>query len=147
MNVIHESDQRQQYAALPWRSGEYLEILLISSRETRRWVIPKGWPMGKQAPHDAAAREAFEEAGVRGEIASSPIGTYCYDKLMPDGTLLACRVDVFPLRVKQRMKDWPEKHQRTLRWFTAGEAAAAVKEAGLADLIRLFADTGSYKKK
>ncbi len=131
---------RQQYAALPWREGKAgLEILLITSRETRRWVIPKGWPMITLAAHDAAAQEAWEEAGVRGEIVATPIGAFRYHKRMKSGPPQRCRVDVYPLAVGVEEKDWPEKRQRQRRWVSAPEASRMVEEPGLRVLIDSFA--------
>lgn len=128
-----------QVAALPYRRKGDLEILLITSRETRRWVIPKGWPMEDRSPARAAEREAFEEAGLKGEIKSKPLGAYSYVKQKADGEAVDCRVAVFPMQVRGQAKDWPEKGQRELRWFRAAEAAEAVDEPELRDLIRRFA--------
>jgi len=131
---------RQQYAALPWRRSKGgIEILLITSRETRRWVIPKGWPMITLAAHDAAAQEAWEEAGVRGAVESVPVGTFRYHKRMKSGPPQRCRVDVFPLAVASEEKTWPEKRQRQRRWVPALEAARMVEEPGLRLLIERFA--------
>lgn len=131
---------RQQYAALPWREGkDGLEILLITSRETRRWVIPKGWPMITLAAHDAAAQEAWEEAGVRGEVQAIPIGAFRYHKRMKSGPPQRCRVDVYPLAVTAEEKAWPEKRQRQRRWVPAPEAARMVEEPGLRLIIDRFA--------
>ena len=126
-----------QYAALPWRDGEGgREILLITSRETRRWVIPKGWPMKRRTPPEAAAREAFEEAGVRGEVSADPAGAYTYLKSFKQVLVFRCEVQVFPLEVTAELDDWPERADRTRRWFPAEEAAAAVQEPELQALIR-----------
>lgn len=131
---------RQQYAALPWcETKAGVEILLITSRETRRWVIPKGWPMITLAAHDAAAQEAWEEAGVRGEIGDTPLGAFRYRKRMKSGPPQRCRVDVYPLAVTVEAKDWPEKRQRQRRWVPALEAARMVEEPGLRLLIESFA--------
>jgi len=134
---------RQQYAALPYRIGEGVEILLITSRETGRWVIPKGWPMKGKAPWEAAAREAFEEAGVIGEIHQTPVGSYPYVKFLKSGLGRPCKVKVFPMRVTQQQEDWPEKHQRTAQWFAWAEAAGAVQELRLGRIIRKFGKRAS----
>jgi len=128
-----------QYAALPYRVADGFEILLITSRNTGRWVLPKGWPMRGKKPHAAAAREALEEAGVRGKIAKRAIGRYTYGKHLSDGALLTCTVEVYPLAVARRLKRWPEQGQRTLSWFRPSEAAALVDEADLSALIEAFA--------
>ena len=130
-----------QYAALPYRLGDVVEILLVTSRETRRWVIPKGWPMKGLKPHAAAAREAREEAGVMGKVGKTAIGRYTYVKLLKNGAPLDCSVEVYPLEVTGHLVKWREKGQRTLHWFTIGEAAEAVSEPELQDLIETFGRT------
>ena len=130
-----------QYAALPYRMGETLEILLITSRETGRWVIPKGWPMKGRKPHAVAAREAVEEAGVRGKIGKTALGAYPYAKRLANGAALSCTVEVYPLAVGRQMKQWPEQAQRTLGWFSPMDAANVVDEPQLAGLIQAFAET------
>jgi 8-oxo-dGTP pyrophosphatase MutT (NUDIX family) len=134
---------RQQFAALPYRVGEGVEILLITSRETGRWVIPKGWPMKGKTPSEAAAREAFEEAGVIGEIVQAPFGSYPYVKYLKSGLGRPCKVKVFPLRVTRQQEDWPEKHQRTAQWFGWADAAGAVQELRLGRIIRKFGKRAS----
>lgn len=130
-----------QYAALPYRLGDEVEILLVTSRETRRWVIPKGWPMKGLKPHATAAREAREEAGVIGKVGKAAIGRYGYVKLLKNGAPLDCTVEVFPLEVTSHRVKWLEKGQRTLHWFTVEEAAEAVHEPELQDLIEAFGRT------
>ena len=128
---------RRQYAALPYRKGpDGVEVMLVTSRETRRWIIPKGWPLKRRKPHAAAEREAYEEAGVVGEIAKQAIGSYSYDKRLKVGAAVTCQVDVFPLEVRKQLKKWPEQAQRDGRWFKPDEAARAVQEPELGDLIR-----------
>ncbi len=127
-----------QFAALPYCLSleRRIEILLITSRRTRRWIIPKGWPIEGLTPPECAAREALEEAGVSGEIFAEAIGSYHYFKQMKGGETVRCRVDVFPLRVTRRRQNWAEKDERTLRWCSVNEAAALVTEPELPDLIR-----------
>ncbi len=126
-----------QYAALPWReAGRGREVLLVTSRDTGRWVIPKGWPMKKKAPPDAAAREAFEEAGVRGQIGKRPIGTFEYPKRLKSQATVTCKVEVFPLNVREEAETWPERGEREGRWFSPDEAAGVVAEAELREIIR-----------
>ena len=126
----------RQVGALPWRTTSSLEILLITSRETGRWVIPKGWPMTGKSAAAAAAQEAMEEAGVKGETAELPLGAYSYVKFLKTGEGQPCKVRVFPPKVTDQLDDWPEKGQRMAKWFLGDEAAAAVIEPGLARLIR-----------
>ena len=129
---------RLQFAALPYRFDDDLEILLVTSRDTGRWVIPKGWPMKGRKPHQAAAQEALEEAGVEGVITEEPIGGYQYKKRLGNGAELQCTVDVYSLEVERQRKRWPEQHQRTAHWFTPEEAAEAVHEPDLQELILSF---------
>lgn len=132
--------KRRQVAALPWRGeGEALRILLVSSRETRRWVIPKGWPMKDKTDFAAAAQEAYEEAGLDGVISEQAIGEYEYLKKLKSGAARLVKVDVFPMQVTGEHATWPEKGQRTLDWMTPVEAALAVQEPDLRDLIARFA--------
>lgn len=128
-----------QYAALCYRtSRRAIEVLLITSRDTGRWVIPKGWPMAGLPPEEAAAREAFEEAGVKGKITGDALGTYGYLKRLPDDETLPCRVQVFPLRVSRMSNDFPEKGQRRLKWFKPAAAAKKVQEAELQAILSGF---------
>jgi 8-oxo-dGTP pyrophosphatase MutT (NUDIX family) len=128
---------RIQYATLPFRrsADAEVEVMLVTSRDTGRWVIPKGWPIGRKAPHASAAREALEEAGVVGAVGKDPIGTYSYEKRMSKGLIVVCEVSVFPLEVKRQKKDWPEKEERKCCWFSPSEAAKAVQEPDLGDII------------
>jgi 8-oxo-dGTP pyrophosphatase MutT (NUDIX family) len=115
--------------------------MLVTSRETRRWVLPKGWPMKGKKPHRAAEREAYEEAGLVGQISKDPIGAYSYEKRLRTGSSVPCEVAVFPLKVEAQREQWPEKKQRQTRWFTLTEAAEAVEEDGLRQLLCGFAQT------
>ncbi|AWN42635.1 NUDIX hydrolase [Methylobacterium durans] len=131
---------RRQVAALPYRfdmQGE-LEVLLITSRETRRWVLPKGWPMPGRKPHRAAEREAYEEAGLKGRISKAVFGTYEYDKRLDNGMVVSCEVSVFPLHVTGQRSRWPEWGQRELCWCTPHEAADLVQEGDLKLLLHAF---------
>lgn len=133
-----ESENRQ-VAALPYRIGEEgVQILMITSRETRRWVIPKGGRMRGKTDPQAAAIEAMEEAGVQGRIGETAIGAFRYAKRLKSGDSRACVVAVYPLRVLVQLGAWPEAHQRERRWMTQDEAAAAVDEPDLARLISAF---------
>jgi 8-oxo-dGTP pyrophosphatase MutT (NUDIX family) len=130
---------RHQVAALPFRVTEAgLEVLLITSRRTRRWIVPKGWPEAGVSPAADAAREAMEEAGVVGDVAETPVGAFHYlkERKHRDGT--SCRVDLFPLKVTRQLKTWPEKASRDARWFSFAEAAALVVEPELKRLILKF---------
>jgi 8-oxo-dGTP pyrophosphatase MutT (NUDIX family) len=126
-----------QVAALPLTVGEdgVTRVLLLTSRETKRWVIPKGRPMKGRKPYEAAAQEALEEAGVTGQAKKKPIGTYTYFKRR-EAHFDVCRVDVYLLMVAKQLKTWREKGQREFQWFTLGEAAELVQEPGLVALLR-----------
>ncbi len=127
---------RPQIAALCWRKKRgQVEVLLITSRDTGRWVIPKGWPMDGRTAPEAAAIEAWEEAGVRGAIAQTEFGRFHYDKLHPSKPTLHCEVAVFPLRVARLEPKFPEQKERRRKWFSASKAAKAVHEPELAELI------------
>jgi len=134
-----------QFAALPWRIGEggIREIMLLTSRETRRWVIPKGWPMKGKKPQQVASREAYEEAGLIGHImGKQPLGSFHYEKRLNHKSIL-CEVMVFPFRVEHQLDEWPEKGQREAKWFDAREAASLVDEGGLAEIINDFAGSAN----
>jgi 8-oxo-dGTP pyrophosphatase MutT (NUDIX family) len=94
--------------------------------------------MKGRAAHEAAGREAFEEAGLKGEVGHRPIGFYSYDKKLRSGNVVPCRVEVFPMQVREERRTWPEAAQRERAWFSPEEAAELVWEPELADLIRRF---------
>lgn len=127
-----------QFAALPFRivSGA-VEILIITSRETQRWIIPKGWPIRGLRPRDVAAREALEEAGLVGTIVGKrAIGSYHYRKRLPGNQETLCRVKVFLLRVDHQLDSWREEEQRECRWVTPRKAVQLVDDGELAEIIR-----------
>ncbi len=118
--------------------------MLITSRETRRWVVPKGNAIRGLSAHEAAAVEAWEEAGLRGAVCPTPLGSYRYGKRRRLGGVRERGVLLFPLLVLAQAEDWPERHQRVTRWFDLGQAAAAVNEPGLKLLITGFRAPPSY---
>lgn len=136
-----------QYGVIPVRrtADGGLEVMLITSRETRRWVVPRGNPIPGKTPAESAAQEAYEEAGIIGPVELEAIGNYSYDKRRRLGVLVPAVVHLFRMSVAEEHEDWPEKGQRERRWFAAGEAAAAVHEADLAKLIRRTAEDLSQK--
>jgi len=121
--------RRLQYAALPYRRsiGQRAEFMLVTSRETRRWIIPKGWPKKGKSPRRSAAREAFEEAGVLGTVGRRPVGSFSYEKRLKNGGSVECKVRVFPLEVKRQ--------ERRVKWLSASKAAARVKDPVLSKII------------
>ena len=130
-----------QYAALPWRKAHgVLEILLITTLTTARWIVPKGWPIDGLSPAGSAAQEALEEAGIAGAIDAHPIGAYSYRKLRKSGETVTCKVDVFPLEVKTQKRSWAEKGTRQFNWLPVEDAMTRVQEAGLRRILLKFAN-------
>jgi 8-oxo-dGTP pyrophosphatase MutT (NUDIX family) len=129
--------RRVQYGALPYRlsAGSRPLFMLVTSRETRRWIIPKGWPKKGKSPHHSAAREAFEEAGVVGAVARRSVGSFSYEKRLRNGGAVVCKVRVFPLEVRRQNKQWPEKRERVVKWLSASQAAEKIKEPKLSAII------------
>lgn len=135
--AVKKPVKRKQYAALPWRyTGAGREVLLISSRDTGRWVIPKGWPIKGLSPAETAAREAYEEAGLGGMVSKKPIGAFEYGKRLDNGVVQPTTVEVFSFEQLVQHPDWPEQGQRKLQWFSVPEAAEAVQEPELKRIIR-----------
>ena len=134
-----EPDVRTQIGALCYRMSKGKpEILLITSRDTGRWVIPKGWPIGGKSPWGSAEQEAWEEAGVTGRIRDNCLGTFGYVKYVEKGQSFPCQVVVYPLRVKKLSNVFPEAHERKRKWFTPKKAAARVDEPELKTILRGF---------
>lgn len=129
-----------QVAALPWRRRKNgsIEILLVTSRDTGRWILPKGWPEDEETLAESALREAREEAGISGRIDSESIGAYFYHKRLATGMATRCEVRVFPVAVTKLYRNWPEKGERARKWVLAEEAARMVNELDLGELITGF---------
>lgn len=139
------AELRRQSAALPLvGQGMALRVVLVTSRETKRWVLPKGWIEPEEAAHRSAAREAFEEAGLLGEAETEPLGSYAYPKRRSDGSTVTTEVLVFRFRVARQLHDWPEREERERRLFTPAAAAALVAEPGLAALLRSLSPRQSH---
>jgi uncharacterized protein len=130
----------QQVGALPYRirSDGNVEVLLITSRGTGRWIIPKGHPIRGLKAHQAAAREAFEEAGINGKTSKKPIGTFHYSKQRADRTGADTEVTVFALLVTEQLQDWPERCQRQRRWLNPIAASHLAEDTGLKRLLQIF---------
>ena len=130
----------RQIAALPVRRGTQgsLLVLLVTSRESGRWVIPKGWPWPDREEWASAAEEAREEAGILGKADQKSIGSFRYHKRQPIGTLLV-DVTVYRFEVTEQLATWPECEERQRSWFSLTEAAAVVAEPELQELIRRLA--------
>ena len=130
----------RQYGALVYNlvgDGE-LRLLLITSKRTKRWIIPRGNPIRGLSPPKSAAQEAYEQAGVTGRVGNEEIGSYRYRKRQFFGWHVEAEVHVFPLRFTNQSDSWPEQDGRETRWFAQEEAAHAVQELGLKRLIRSF---------
>ena len=130
----------RQYGVLAYDVAEDGEprFLLITSRNTKRWIIPRGNPIPGLSPAQSAAQEAYEEAGLTGLVSPNEIGAYRYTKRRGNGSSTLANVHVFALRTTVQSGRWPERHQRDWKWFTRDEAAAAVEEPGLKELITAF---------
>ncbi len=126
----------QQVAALPVRRGPdgTLRVLLVTTLQTHRWIIPKGWPWPGEHDHTSAAEEAREEAGVLGEARPGSIGSFTYEKRRASGPV-PVRVEVYLLDVQEELDTWPECERRQRAWFTPTEAAQAVEEPELRQLL------------
>lgn len=126
------------YRTIGRGAGASLEILLVTSRQTQRWIIPKGNIDFLMAPHAAAAQEALEEAGVIGEIGREPLGAFRYCKVSRPGPPVMAEVTVFPLTVVSLLDEWLEREWRDRKWFSQPAAVEAVSEPELRDIIRSF---------
>lgn len=127
----------RQAAALPVKySGSNIRVLLVTSRQDGRWILPKGKIEDGETPAEGAAREAFEEAGVKGRVDETPLGTYRYLKQLSGTRTVGSRVEVFPMLVRKALRRWPEIKQRKRRWVTLESAAEKVGDRGLATLLR-----------
>ncbi|MCF6445055.1 NUDIX hydrolase [Nereida sp. MMG025] len=137
--VKHKTDVRTQFAALPFRvSHDKLQVLLITSRRTKRWIVPKGWPMEGVSPMDAAATEAFEEAGVEGKAYPQCVGLFSYQKDRGDLEDLPCVAMVYPIKVTRLLSDYPEKNERRRKWFSIKKAVTKVHEPELRAILKAF---------
>ena len=134
-----KTDLRTHFAALCYRVvKDKPEFLMVTSRGTGRWIIPKGWPADGKTPTESALKEAWEEAGVKGRVTGPCLGLFSYLKRLPEGDGLPCVAMVYPVRVKALADDYPEKKQRKRRWMSAKKAAARVEDPELAQIIRVF---------
>lgn len=131
--------ERRQVAALPWRRTEAgIEIMLVTSRETRRWVTPKGGRMPGRTDAEAAAIEALEEAGIEGVTGREPLGAFRYLKVLKRGEPRCCVVAVYALEVRVEHDDWKERAERERVWVSRDEAVRRVDEPELKALIAAF---------
>jgi 8-oxo-dGTP pyrophosphatase MutT (NUDIX family) len=137
-----KSESRTQFGALCFRRTKAnkagVEVLLVSSRDSGRWIIPKGWPMDRETPASAAAMEAWEEAGVRGRVHDTCIGHYSYHKWIDEELSLPVIVAVFPIEVLRMDDDFPEAAERKRKWLSPKKAARRVDEPELSPLLSAF---------
>lgn len=129
-----------QVAALCYRLRRHgkLQMLLVTSRDTGRWILPKGWPIPGLSHAESALREAWEEAGVRPADLGRLVGRYHYDKRLVDGSLLPCVVLIHAIEVRKTENRYPERGQRRRKWLSPGQAALRVDEPDLAQFLRDF---------
>lgn len=140
-----KSAVRTQFGALCYRiRNDEIQVLLVTSRRRKRWIIPKGWPMDGATPSEAAMREAWEEAGVKGSIKGGMIGIYSYRKDY-SGKRLACLVVVFAVKVKSTKKNYPEAGQRRRKWVSVKKAAKMLDDVEMRYLVKSF-DPRSNKR-
>lgn len=139
---LRKAGEAAQTAAFPirWDADGRLRILMVTSRDTGRWVMPKGWLMNGRLDWHAAEIEALEEAGAIGQIADEVLGHYTYDKRLSGGKKVRCRVSVYPMLVESLKKDWKERRERKRHWFSPKKAAKLVNEPELAELILSLKD-------
>ena len=129
-------------------SSSLHEILLVTTRQTRRWIIPKGWPIKGLRPPRSAAREAFEEAGVRGKVGTKSLGFFTYEKFLDgNGVRVACEVKVFPLLVTRQSEFWPELEQRMVQWVAPTDALSLIEQPALKALVASFAKRKSVARR
>lgn len=135
--VMMRGEAFEQFGAICYRTGSdaRAEILLVTTRETRRWTIPKGWPIKGLEPHEVAEREAWEEAGVKGRAKKKPLGHYTYLKTLDDGNKAPAVVAVHLLAVEKVYDEFPECSERSLEWMSPVEAATRVDEPELKGLL------------
>ncbi len=139
--LVATAPARTQCGAVCWRMHRgHIEVLLITSRDTGRWVIPKGWPIDGLDLAASAEREAWEEAGVRGHLLADPIGLYGYDKALGPTASVPCAVSVYALRVAELAPKFPERKQRRRKWFSAAKASRKVAEPDLRALFQSLAE-------
>ncbi len=132
-----------QTAALCWRSGpKGPEVLLVKTLRRGHWIIPKGWPMKNKSLAEAAAIEAWEEAGVKGRVAREPFGQFTYTKIKKSGLPVQCTPQVYLLEVTQMQDAYPEAGQRRRQWFSVSEAAEAVHNRDLKALLATLSQSG-----
>lgn len=139
ITLLSDTTTRTQYGAICWRMHKSgIQVLLVTSRDTGRWIIPKGWPTAGATDAGSAEREAWEEAGVLGKMLPLCLGVYAYDKVVVPGRSIPCVVAVYPLRVTELKKRFPERKQRRRKWFSLEDATRKVAEPELRQILAEF---------
>jgi 8-oxo-dGTP pyrophosphatase MutT (NUDIX family) len=139
VRCTHKSEVRSQFSALCYRViNNKTQVLMITTRRKRRWILPKGWPIDGLTPAESAAREAWEEAGVIGKSQDRCLGLYSYSKLLEDVGPLPCVAMVYPVQVRSLASAYPEVNQRRRKWFSLKKAASLATEPELARILRDF---------
>ena len=139
IDTKQKRNARSQFGALCYRITDgKIQVLLITSRRTQRWILPKGWPENGMTPGESAANEAMEEAGVTGKLNERPLGVYYYEKTVRNGKNYPCIVTIYELKVQKTWADYQEKSERRRKWFSQKGAAKRVLEPDLALLIKSF---------
>ncbi len=133
-----------QVGALPYRrrADGTIEVLLVTTRGTGRWMVPKGWPMPGKSHAEAAAQEAYEEAGVRGPAVPVELGRFPHEKTRFPAPSIECTVAVYPLPVEKELSRWPESDERVRRWFSPDDAASMVQSPELSAIIGRIGTVG-----
>ena len=141
---------RVQYAALPYRFDQAgtLQVLLVTTRQSKRWILPKGWPIKDLRPPRSAAREAFEEAGARGKVGAKSIGSFKYDKMLDEqGIAVQCEVKVYPLLVKRQSAEFAEVGQRLSQWAELDKALSLIEKSGIKAIVTAFVERVGAKRR
>ncbi len=139
LSEYDKRDLRTQFGALCWRKHRSeVQVLLVTSRRSKRWILPKGWPIDGSTPVEAAMEEAWEEAGVKGKSKPICVGLFSYTKELDGDSNLPCMVALFPVKVTSLANDWPEKSERKRRWFSLKKAASLVQEPELSSILKKF---------
>ncbi|WP_075995657.1 NUDIX hydrolase [Salaquimonas pukyongi] len=134
--LLLQRPPRRQVAALCYRRRKgKTEVLLVTTRNTKRWILPKGWPGARRSAAKTATIEAYEEAGIIGEVANRPLGEYRSQKGLGNGFTVRTAVTVFPLKVSKQVSDFPESGERKQRWLTPEQAAELCGDEGLRDIL------------
>ena len=116
-----------------------LEILIVTTRKSKRWIVPKGSPIKRLTPSKSAAREAFEEAGVRGKIGARPLGNFRYKKLADETGGEADCGQGLPSAGEEASAAWPESGQRVAQWVDPDKAISLIREPELRSIVAKFA--------